>query len=109
MGASAVGSVIGAIFLISIPHRKRVPVMMVNVCVVAMRDFQFIARAKLLHRDGVTHSEFARVGHELRLGEHDCAGTGARLSARPRLGRVHAEFRWPDAESRGWALPGCLI
>src|SRR6266516_4349606 len=30
MGASAVGSVIGAIFLISIPRRKRVPFMMVN-------------------------------------------------------------------------------
>jgi MFS family permease len=39
MGASAVGSVIGAIFLISIPHRKRVPVMMVNVCVVACAIF----------------------------------------------------------------------
>src|SRR5213595_280170 len=34
MGASAVGSVIGAIFLISIPRRKRVPFMMVNVIVV---------------------------------------------------------------------------
>ncbi len=39
MGASAVGSVIGAIFLISIPHRKRVPVMMLNVCVVACAIF----------------------------------------------------------------------
>ena len=39
MGASAVGSVIGAIFLISIPHRKRVPVMMLNVCVVAFAIF----------------------------------------------------------------------
>jgi MFS family permease len=39
MGASAVGSVIGAIFLISIPHRKRVPVMMVNVGVVACAIF----------------------------------------------------------------------
>jgi MFS family permease len=39
MGASAVGSVMGAIFLISIPHRKRVPVMMVNVCVVAFAIF----------------------------------------------------------------------
>jgi MFS family permease len=39
LGASAVGSVIGAIFLISIPHQKRVPVMMVNVCVVACAIF----------------------------------------------------------------------
>ena len=39
MGASAVGSVIGAIFLISIPHRKRVPVMILNVCVVACAIF----------------------------------------------------------------------
>ena len=39
MGASAVGSVIGAIFLISIPHRKRVPVMMLNVCAVAFAIF----------------------------------------------------------------------
>jgi predicted MFS family arabinose efflux permease len=39
MGASAVGSVIGAIFLISIPHRKRVPIMMVNVVVVACAIF----------------------------------------------------------------------
>ena len=39
MGASAVGSVIGAIFLISIPHRKRVPVMMLNVGVVACAIF----------------------------------------------------------------------
>jgi MFS family permease len=39
MGASAVGSVIGAIFLISISHRKRVPVMMLNVCVVACAIF----------------------------------------------------------------------
>src|SRR5437667_10027050 len=31
MGASAVGSVIGAIFLISIPCTKRVPFMMMNV------------------------------------------------------------------------------
>jgi predicted MFS family arabinose efflux permease len=39
MGASAVGSVIGAIFLISIPHRKRVPVMMVNVAIVGIAIF----------------------------------------------------------------------
>jgi MFS family permease len=39
MGASAVGSVIGAIFLISIPHRKRVPIMMVNVGVVGCAIF----------------------------------------------------------------------
>src|SRR5215475_15629872 len=39
MGASAVGSVIGAIFLISIPHRKRVPIMMVNVGIVACAVF----------------------------------------------------------------------
>src|SRR5213082_309600 len=35
MGASAVGSVVGAIFLITLPRDKRVPIMMVNVCVVA--------------------------------------------------------------------------
>src|SRR5438105_8969034 len=34
MGASAVGSVIGAIFLITLPRDKRVPIMMVNVIVV---------------------------------------------------------------------------
>lgn len=39
MGASAVGSVIGAIFLISLPREKRVPIMMVNVCVVACAIF----------------------------------------------------------------------
>ncbi|HZS19230.1 MAG TPA: MFS transporter [Candidatus Udaeobacter sp.] len=39
MGASAVGSVIGAIFLISIPHRKRVPIMMVNVAIVGIAIF----------------------------------------------------------------------
>src|SRR5437588_10960173 len=39
MGASAVGSVIGAIFLISIPHEKRVPFMMVNVGIVACAVF----------------------------------------------------------------------
>src|SRR5690242_11098303 len=39
MGASAVGSVIGAIFLISLPRNKRVPIMMVNVCVVAVAIF----------------------------------------------------------------------
>src|SRR6266540_3060791 len=39
MGASAVGSVIGAIFLISIPHEKRVPFMMVNVGIVACAIF----------------------------------------------------------------------
>ena len=39
MGASAVGSVIGAIFLISIPHRKRVPIMMANVGMVACAVF----------------------------------------------------------------------
>jgi MFS family permease len=39
MGASAVGSVIGAIFLISIPRRKRVPFMMVNVGIVACAIF----------------------------------------------------------------------
>src|SRR5438270_8044273 len=39
MGASAVGSVIGAIFLISIPREKRVPIMMVNVCIVACAIF----------------------------------------------------------------------
>src|SRR5262249_30521885 len=35
MGASAVGSVVGAIFLISLPRGKRVSIMMVNVCIVA--------------------------------------------------------------------------
>lgn len=39
MGASAVGSVIGAIFLISLPREKRVPFMMVNVCVVTCAIF----------------------------------------------------------------------
>ena len=39
MGASAVGSVIGAIFLITLPRRKRVPIMMVNVCVVMCAIF----------------------------------------------------------------------
>jgi MFS family permease len=39
MGASAVGSVIGAIFLISIPRRKRVPFMMVNVAIVGCAIF----------------------------------------------------------------------
>jgi MFS family permease len=39
MGASAVGSVIGAIFLISIPHRKRVPIMMANVAMVGIAIF----------------------------------------------------------------------
>ena len=39
MGASAVGSVIGAIFLISIPRTKRVPFMMVNVGIVACAIF----------------------------------------------------------------------
>lgn len=39
MGASAVGSVVGAIFLISIPRNKRVPIMMVNVGIVAVAIF----------------------------------------------------------------------
>jgi MFS family permease len=39
MGASAVGSVIGAIFLISLPRRKRVPIMMLNVVVVGSAIF----------------------------------------------------------------------
>src|SRR5438552_5827371 len=39
MGASAVGSVIGAIFLISIPRTKRVPFMMMNVGIVACAIF----------------------------------------------------------------------
>jgi MFS family permease len=39
MGASAVGSVIGAIFLITLSRDKRVPIMMLNVCVVACAIF----------------------------------------------------------------------
>jgi MFS family permease len=39
MGASAVGSVVGAIFLISIPRERRVPFMMVNVGIVACAIF----------------------------------------------------------------------
>jgi MFS family permease len=39
MGASAVGSVIGAIFLISIPRHKRVPFMMANVVIVGCAIF----------------------------------------------------------------------
>jgi len=39
MGASAVGSVVGAIFLISIPRGKRVPIMMLNVCIVTCAIF----------------------------------------------------------------------
>jgi MFS family permease len=39
MGASAVGAVVGAIFLISIPRDKRVPFMMVNVCIVGCAIF----------------------------------------------------------------------
>ncbi|MFN2540736.1 MAG: MFS transporter [Chthoniobacterales bacterium] len=35
MGASAVGSVVGAIFLISVPRDRRVPLMMINVAVAA--------------------------------------------------------------------------
>src|SRR5207245_4192010 len=55
MGASAVGSVIGAIFLITLPRQKRVPIMMLNVCVVACAIFIFsrgpgfcVARAVLV-------------------------------------------------------------
>jgi MFS family permease len=39
MGASAVGSVVGAIFLISIPRSRRVPFMMVNVGIVGCAIF----------------------------------------------------------------------
>ena len=39
MGSSAVGSVIGAIFLITLPRRKRVPIMMLNVVVVGCAIF----------------------------------------------------------------------
>jgi MFS family permease len=39
MGASAIGSVIGAIFLITLSRNKRVPIMMLNVCVVACAIF----------------------------------------------------------------------
>jgi len=39
MGASAVGSVIGAIFLISLPRKKRVPIMMMNVGIVGIAIF----------------------------------------------------------------------
>ncbi|HYY14295.1 MAG TPA: MFS transporter, partial [Chthoniobacterales bacterium] len=39
MGASAVGSVVGAIFLISIPREKRVPFMIINVAIVACAIF----------------------------------------------------------------------
>src|SRR5437667_3218033 len=39
MGASAVGSVRGAIFLISIPRQKRVAIMMMNVGIVAVAIF----------------------------------------------------------------------
>jgi len=39
MGASAVGSVVGAIFLISIPRERRVPLMMINVSVVTCAIF----------------------------------------------------------------------
>ena len=39
MGASAVGSVVGAIFLISVPRHRRVPLMMVNVFVVGCAIF----------------------------------------------------------------------
>jgi MFS family permease len=39
MGASAVGSVIGAIFLISVPRNRRVPWMMVNAGIIACAIF----------------------------------------------------------------------
>src|SRR6266704_1769555 len=39
MAASAIGSVVGALFLLSIPRQKRVPIMMLNVCVVACAIF----------------------------------------------------------------------
>src|SRR5881392_2727890 len=39
MGSSAVGSVVGAIFLISIPRQKRVPFMMVNVGIIGCAIF----------------------------------------------------------------------
>lgn len=39
MGASAVGSVIGAIFLITLPREKRVPLMMVNVGIITCAIF----------------------------------------------------------------------
>jgi MFS family permease len=39
MGASAVGSVVGAIFLISVPRDRRVPLMMIDVCVATCAIF----------------------------------------------------------------------
>jgi len=39
MGASAIGSVVGALFLLSIPREKRVPLMMIFVAMVAIAIF----------------------------------------------------------------------
>ena len=100
MGASAVGSVIGAIFLISIPHRQTCAVHDGERRDCRMRDLRFIACAQFLPGDRAASSELARVGNELRISKHDCAGTRARLSARARLGCVHVELCWPHA-SRG--------
>src|SRR3954447_5670277 len=64
------------------------------------RDFWFIARSKFQRRHRNARLELVRPGDKLRPGQHHRAGTGTGSPARSRLGRLHVEFRRPDANRR---------
>ena len=65
-----------------------------------LRDLRAVASAAIQCRAGAHDCEFVSYFDEFRPREHDRAGTRAGLSARPRLGGVHAEFCRLDADCR---------
>ncbi len=115
MGTSAVGSVVGSLFLIGLPREKRIPLMMMCVTGVTGAIFGmsraptfYLATALMLINSLGLATNFGlastivRPGNKLRARQHHCARARAGLLARTSLGGLHVELRWAHANLWTW-------
>ena len=100
MAISGSGSFLGSVGLLSVARENRLKFMTGNVLAIAVGVFLMsMSQDIFAHRlrDG---RDRHRALHELRSFQYDCAGTGARASARSRVGSGGYELFRIDARGR---------
>ena len=100
MAASGIGSVFGAITLVSIARSRRLGWMMASALAVMFAVLALSRVNAFGLRGRVPCRHLVWLIPYLWSLEHDRAGAGAVTSPRPRLGRHGSEFLWLDADRR---------
>ena len=98
MAASGVGSVFGAITLVSIAPPRRLGWMMFAALAVSVSVHRAQPGERLRSCGRFAHRDFVRLVPYLWSLKHDRAGTRPLASARPGLGGDGPEFFWPHAD-----------